>query len=110
MYRNDRCYGDTDRNRKENQRKGADYILALKENQKTLYEDVRLFIEEYRKNPEGIGPDCCTASHSQGHGRYESRTCYISEEIGWLAGREKWSNLAGIGVIFCHLGSRLLFR
>ena len=105
MYRNDRCYGDTDRNRKGNQRKGAEYILALKENQKTLYEDVRLFIEEYRKNPEGIGPDCCAASHSQGHGRYESRTCYISEEIGWLAGREK-----GIGVIFCHLGSRLLFR
>ena len=90
--------------------KGADYILALKENQKTLYEDVRLFFEEYRKNPEGIGPDCCAISHSQGHGRYESRTCYISEEIGWLAGREKWSNLAGIGVIFCHLGSRLLFR
>ena len=55
VYRNDRCYGDTDRNRKENQRKGADYILALKENQKTLYEYLRLFIEEYRKNPEGIG-------------------------------------------------------
>ncbi len=83
--------------------KGADYILALKENQKTLYEDVRLFFEEYRKNPEGIGPDCCAISHSQGHGRYESRTCYISEEIGWLEGREKWSNLAGIGVIFCKV-------
>ncbi len=81
--------------------KGADYILALKENQKTLYEDVRLFFEEYRKNPAGISPDCCAVTHSQGHGRYEHRTCYISEEIGWLESRKKWSNLTGIGVIFC---------
>ena len=81
--------------------KGADYILALKENQKTLYEDVRLFFEEYRKNPAGISPDCRAVGHSRGHGRYESRTCYISEEIGWLEGREKWSGLAGIGVVFC---------
>lgn len=81
--------------------KGADYILSLKENQKTLYEDVRLFFEEYRRDPAGLGPDCRAVSHSQGHGRYESRTCYICEDIGWLEGREKWSGLAGIGVVFC---------
>ena len=81
--------------------KGADYILALKENQNTLYEDVKLFFEEYRKDPAGLDPDCCATSHSQGHGRYESRTCYICEDIGWLEGREKWSGLSGIGFIFC---------
>lgn len=53
--------------------KGADYILALKENQKTFYEDVRLFFEEYRTNPAELDPVCCAVSHSQGHGRYESR-------------------------------------
>lgn len=83
--------------------KGADYILSLKENQKTLYEDVRLFFEEYRTNSAGISPDCYAESHSQGHGRYESRTCYVCEDIGWLEGREKWSGLAGIGVIFCKV-------
>ena len=83
--------------------KGADYILSLKENQKTLYEDVRLFFEEYRTNSAGISPDCHAESHSQGHGRYESRTCYVCEDIGWLEGREKWSGLAGIGVIFCKV-------
>lgn len=83
--------------------KGADYILSLKENQKTLYEDVRLFFEEYRTNPAGITPDCRAESHSQGHGRYESRICYVCEDIGWLEGREKWSGLAGIGVIFCKV-------
>ena len=83
--------------------KGADYILALKENQKTLYENVRLFFEEYRKNQAGLDPNCYAKSHSQGHGRYESRTCYICEDIGWLENREKWSGLAGIGVIFCEV-------
>ena len=83
--------------------KGADYILALKEKQKTLYGYVRLFFEEYRTNPTGFAPVCCVASHSQGHGRYESRTCYICEDIGWLEGREKWSGLSGIGVVFCKV-------
>lgn len=83
--------------------KGADYILALKENQKTLYEDVRLFFEEYQTNQAGLDPDCCATTHSQGHGRYETRTCYLCKDIGWLEGREKWSGLTGIGVIFCQV-------
>lgn len=83
--------------------KGADYILALKENQRTLYEDVRLFFEEYRRDPKGLDPRCCAKDYSQGHGRFESRICYICEDIGWLEGREKWSNLNGIGVIFCKV-------
>ena len=83
--------------------KGADYILSLKENQKTLYRDVKLYFEKYRKNPVGLPAACCAQSHSQGHGRLEKRTCYICEEIGWLEGREKWANLQGIGVIFCEI-------
>ena len=83
--------------------KGADYILALKENQKTFYEDVKLFFEEYQKNPTKIPPTCRATAYSQGHGRWENRTCYICEDIGWLDGREKWSGLSGIGVIFCEI-------
>ena len=79
---------------------GADYILALKENQRTLCRDVALYFEEYRKDPAGLPEACCASSHSQGHGRYESRTCYICEDIGWLEGQEKWKNLSGIGAIF----------
>ncbi len=83
--------------------KEADYILALKENQKTLYRDVALYFEEYRKDPTGLPAACHATSHSQGHGRYERRTCYTCEDIGWLEGREKWSGLAGIGAIFCEI-------
>ena len=83
--------------------KGADYILALKENQKSLYRDVKLHFEEYRKAPAGLPAACCVQSHSQGHGRFEKRSCYICEEIGWPEDREKWSGLQGIGVIFCEI-------
>lgn len=95
--------GTQTENAKKVSEKGADYILALKENQKTLYENVRLFFEEYRTNRAELDPDCCATNHSQGHGRYESRTCYICKEISWLEGREKWSGLTGIGVIFCRV-------
>ena len=47
--------------------KGADYILALKENQKTFYEDVRLFFKEYRTDPADLDPACCTG-HSASTG------------------------------------------
>lgn len=80
--------------------KGADYILPLKENQPGLYRDVKLYFEEYRRNTAGLPAACCAKSHSQGHGRFESKNCYICEDISWLEGREKWSNLQGIGVIF----------
>lgn len=80
--------------------RGADYILALKDNQRTLCRDVALYFEEYRKESAGLPEACCASSYSQGHGRYESRTCYICEDIGWLDGREKWKNLSGIGAIF----------
>ena len=89
---------------------GADYILALKENQRTLCRDVALYFEEYRKDPAGLPEACCASSHSQGHGRYESRTCYICEDIGWLEGQEKWKNLSGIGAIFRRALKKLCKR
>jgi len=35
----------------------------------------------------------------QGHGRIETRECYICPDIDWLDSRKNWSGLNGIGVI-----------
>ena len=79
---------------------GVGYILSLKENHSSLYRDVKLYFEEYRRNTAGLPAAYCARSHSQGHRRFESRSCYNCEDISWLEGREKWSNLQEIGVIF----------
>ena len=83
--------------------KEADYILALKENQGNLYRDVKLFMDEYCKDVDAKNGDIYSYSLNNEHGRLERRECYICEEISWLDGREKWTDLNGIGMIIATI-------
>jgi predicted transposase YbfD/YdcC len=78
---------------------GGDYILALKGNQGTLNEDVRLFLEtELKKSSSTVIKD----SHEEvdkGHGRIESRKCFVSDQIEWLEQKEQWPGLKTIAMI-----------
>ena len=76
--------------------KGADYILALKTNQTALYEDVSLFFKDYVPDERRLR---YAKTIDKGHGRIETRECYTCEDIDWLNGRERWADLAGIGLI-----------
>ena len=78
--------------------RGADYILGLKQNQPNLYGDVALFFEEYRNKP-GLEEACHARTTDKGHGRMETRECFVCEDIGWLEYRERWKDLKGIGMI-----------
>lgn len=82
--------------------KDADYILSLKANQSTLYNDVKLFLDDKRGEKEILSSPYYHKTVEKGHGREEVRECVICEEIGWLSGREAWKNLNGIGVIYCR--------
>ena len=85
-------------------KKEADYILALKENQPTLYEDVKLFMEEYSKREDILKSEEFHAETvNKGHGRIEKRECFICRDIDWLYGKEKWANLGGIGMIISEI-------
>jgi hypothetical protein len=58
---------------------GGDYALALKGNQGTLHDDVRLFLDD----------PSCRASMTKplveaDHGRIETRTAMVSTDIEWL--------------------------
>jgi len=70
----------------------ADYLLALKENQRTLQKDVA----EYFADPQ-LSADCpCVRRGDSGHGRVEERVCRVAE-AGWLAERHpQWRNLRSI--------------
>jgi predicted transposase YbfD/YdcC len=77
--------------------RGADYLLALKENQPTLYRDVADFLVEQR----AVGfQDCAAASWAEhqtsdaDHGRIETRRHWITSDIGWLHERHPaWPDL-----------------
>lgn len=83
--------------------RGADYILALKENQPTLLEDARLYFEtdyfpQSTKTLHGRGQYAMTVE--KGHGRIDKRECWImQEELSGLRRSDVWKGLNGIAVI-----------
>lgn len=79
--------------------KEGHYILALKGNQGTLNEDVRLFLEaEFKKNSSTAIEDRYENA-DKGHGRIEMRRCVVSSQIDWLTQKEQWAGLKTIAMI-----------
>lgn len=79
--------------------KEAQYVIALKENQPALYQDVREYfacaMKEKQFYPEVV--ECSTKE--KGHGRIERRTYYLTTEIDWLENRSLWAGIAAIGMV-----------
>jgi predicted transposase YbfD/YdcC len=77
----------------------ADYVLALKENHPTLYDDVTLFFED------GKATDFAEIDHEYhetvdgDHGRIETRRYWITSDIEWLGAKASWANLQSIGMV-----------
>ena len=72
--------------------KRADYVVALKENQPTLYDDVKLWFEN---EPAAQ----CTATHEKDHGRIETREYFLESDIDWLDQKPLWKGLSAIGAV-----------
>lgn len=73
--------------------KEADYVLALKGNQGTLSEDVRLFLETQAAKPVSTAISDTYSEADAGHGRIETRKCIVSSQIDWLEQKPSWSGL-----------------
>ena len=78
---------------------GGDYVLALKSNHPTLYEDVRTFFDEAQaKQFQGIDHDY--HQHTDGgHGRIEVRQCWCVDDVAWLRHQDRWAGLRSIVMI-----------
>lgn len=83
--------------------RNADYILALKANQTSLYNDVKLFMDGIKKDHDIQNSDCYCYTIEKSHGRIEKRECFIHEEIGWITTKDRWANLRGIGAIYTQI-------
>jgi len=75
--------------------KKADYVLALKGNQGQLHEEVALYFSKTHhltacKQYETL---------DKGHGRFERRCCYATDNVSWLVHRRKWRDLKTIVMV-----------
>jgi len=79
--------------------KKADYIIALKGNQGTLHDDVKVFAAEQKAN--GF-KDTTISRHETvdgDHGRIETRTYTAIHDVEWLQERHNWPGLSGVVMV-----------
>ena len=80
---------------------GADYVIALKANQRTLLKDTQLAFES-------TDPEFAPAYHqtiNKGHGRIEIRQCWVtaaSDLLDFIADFKTWSGLQSLVKIVCE--------
>jgi predicted transposase YbfD/YdcC len=79
-------------------RRGGDYVLAVKQNQPTLYERVREAIDEgLEKDAEQIDEH---GTDEKGHGRQEVRTYAVFPAPEGVDPEGLWQDLSAVGVTF----------
>jgi len=79
--------------------RGADYVLALKANQPSLYEDVQwLFEQAGATNFQGVAHDF-QQTINKGHGRIEIRRCWTLKELDYLVQKPHWRGLASLAMV-----------
>lgn len=79
--------------------KEADYILALKQNQETLYDNVELFFDSIIKDEMKDVDVLKLVTKAKDHGRIETRKYYLVNDIPWLDNKENWKNIKSIEMV-----------
>lgn len=76
---------------------GAEYVLALKANQGTLHEDVKLKFENMASELLTESMTDYYQTTDADHGRIETRSYWVTEDISFLKDH-KWPGLRSIGI------------
>jgi predicted transposase YbfD/YdcC len=79
--------------------KKADYVFALKGNQGTLREDVELFAAEQKANGFKNTHVSQHETIDGDHGRIETRTYTVINDVAWLQERHEWPGLRGLVMV-----------
>lgn len=75
-------------------KKRADYVLALKGNQGTLFEDVKLYFDD----PDLLAGCVCTSALEKARGGIEKREYWQADDIQWLPQLKQWPGLKTIAM------------
>lgn len=75
---------------------GGDYVLAVKENQKTLHRKIKVELDDMiRSNFKGVWHDR-HADTDTGHGRIETRRVWVTDQLDWLKVAKDWPGLKSV--------------
>lgn len=81
---------------------GAEYVLALKDNQGNLFEDAKLLFDDLEESEYKAYPFDYHITVNKGHGRIEIRECWTISEtaiLSHLRGYENWQKLGAVSRI-----------
>jgi predicted transposase YbfD/YdcC len=80
---------------------GADYVLALKDNQPSLLEDVQWLFEQAESVQFQQVEQDATQSIDKGHGRIEVRRCWTlsGSELDYLVQKSNWKGLQTLAMV-----------
>jgi predicted transposase YbfD/YdcC len=77
----------------------ADYVLAVKENQPRLFEDIETLFSRHVE-ADMQGPQCSVAQiEESGHGRQETRTVIVFRQVEEVRDLALWEDLASLVVV-----------
>jgi predicted transposase YbfD/YdcC len=82
-------------------RQQGHYVLAVKENQPMLYAKVKTFLDEAILQDFPDLPHGYVQSTEGGHGRIETRKCWVCNQVQHLKGLEEWTDLAAVALVEC---------
>jgi predicted transposase YbfD/YdcC len=75
------------------------YVLAVKENQSSLYKDLLFYFEETLADEKLYFAENKLKTAEKAHGRIEIRKYYLSDDIDWLKANHDWPGLNAIGMV-----------
>jgi len=81
----------------------ANYVIGLKGNQGSLFEDAKLYIETESIPSLVEGPE-------KGHGRIETREYFLGTNIDWLWQKAEWAGLNAIGAVHSCVEEKGIIR
>jgi predicted transposase YbfD/YdcC len=79
-------------------RAGAEYLLAVKDNQPTLSVEVRTIFEHCRREPTAFSVDF-HETRETGHGRAEVRRCWTTDMVESLSHLGDWHGVRSLAMI-----------
>jgi predicted transposase YbfD/YdcC len=81
---------------------GGDYLLAVKENQGHLYEDLVYLFQFERELETRLSPCSYAKKVNKNHGRLEIRECWATSDedyLNYLRERDKWTEVKTLALI-----------